>query len=251
VSVEKVARKSRDPVQLGIEAAKTAFAARLAAKLGSFDVPEVLPFAPGSSVLEFKWIEGLQTLAELAAAGDPRVPALCSRAGAILASVHAELSLPPELTAPLPAAVRPAGQRDVYFHGDYTPFNVCFNSARDRLVLVDWSSAAILEQVATFGPRCFDLAWFVACLFNSRSALWGYGSSPHACGRALLAGYNDAALERVSPAEFQSCREAIEPWLVLIRRNVVLSRKGLGRVAQRLNLSIALRQWRRFDPGLA
>jgi aminoglycoside phosphotransferase (APT) family kinase protein len=129
------------------------------------------------------------TLLDMAARKDNRVIELLRKAGQALAVIHERLALPEHTRHELPAEWMACPDENVFIHGDFAGFNLCFDESSGRLVILDWSSAPLLENVATYGSRFFDIIWFVIFIFYGapRSCLFNWDAP--AMANAFLAGY--------------------------------------------------------------
>ena len=181
--------KTGEPDILAIEAAKASKAFDIGKDCGLFYVPKVVNFDAKTGVLEFERLDGLVTLLDLAAHKDEQLLELLNKTGQALAAIHEKLVLPEQMKHKLPAEwmARPAD--NVFIHGDFAGFNLCFDESASQLVILDWSSAPLLGNVATYGSRFFDIIWFVIFIFYGapRSCLFNWDAP--AMANAFLAGY--------------------------------------------------------------
>jgi len=170
-----IARKTGSPSLLAVEAIKTQRAGEIGRSSGLFYVPKVISFDARAGVLEFERLRGLVTLFDLAVKKDPRLFELLEKTGRALAAIHRQLVLPDEVKHELPVEWMGPADENVFIHGDFAGFNLCFDESSQRLVILDWDSAPFLRQIATYGSRFFDIVWFVnyvfygaprQCLFN-------------------------------------------------------------------------------------
>lgn len=53
----------------------------------------------------------------------------------------------------------------VFIHGDFTLNNVMYNESLDKIYFIDWSSSPVFEQPANFGPRFWDISFFISSTF--------------------------------------------------------------------------------------
>lgn len=189
--VGNIARKTGEPSLLAVESAKSRRARQIGQESGLFYVPKVVSFDAESGVLEFERLQGLITLFELGARRDERVFGLLRKAGRALAVVHENLVLPDEMKYELPAEWMARPDENVFIHGDFAGFNLCFNKSSEQLVILDWSTAPLLGRVATYGSRFFDIVWFVIYIFYGvpRGSLLSWDARRMA--DAFLSGYND------------------------------------------------------------
>ena len=187
--VGEIIRKAGEPGTLAIEAAKASKAFDIGKDCGLFYVPKVLNFDAKTGVLEFERLNGLVTLLDLAARKDERLFELLKKAGQALAVVHEKLVLPEEMKHELPAEWMASPGENVFIHGDFAGFNLCFDESSGRLVILDWSSAPFLGHNATYGSRFFDIIWLVIFIFYGapRRCLFNWDAS--AMANAFLAGY--------------------------------------------------------------
>jgi aminoglycoside phosphotransferase (APT) family kinase protein len=187
--VGQIIRKTGEPETLAIEAAKASMAYNIGQDCGLFYVPKIVNFDANAGVLKFERLDGLVTLLDLAARKDQRLFELLRKAGQALAVIHEKLLLPEDMKHELPAEWMTFSGENVFIHGDFAGFNLCFDESTDRLVILDWSSAPLLGNVATYGSRFFDVIWFVIFIFYGapRSRLFNWDAP--AIANAFLAGY--------------------------------------------------------------
>jgi aminoglycoside phosphotransferase (APT) family kinase protein len=81
---------------------------------------------------------------------------------------------------------------NVFIHGDFAGFNLCFDEPSGRLVILDWSSAPFLGNIVTYGSRLFDIIWFVIFIFYGapRHCLFNWDAKGMA--DAFLSGYAES-----------------------------------------------------------
>jgi aminoglycoside phosphotransferase (APT) family kinase protein len=189
--VSEIIRKTGEPGTLAIEAAKASKAFDIGQDCGLFYVPKIVNFDAKARVLEFERIDGLVTLLDMAARKDNRLLELLKKAGQSLAVIHEKLVLPEEMKHELPAEWIARPGENVFIHGDFAGFNLCFDESTDRLVILDWNSAPLLGNVATYGSRFFDVIWFVIFIFYGapRGCLFNWDAM--AMANAFLAGYTE------------------------------------------------------------
>lgn len=163
--VGDIIRKTGEPDILAIEEAKASRAFDIGKECGLFYVPKVVNFDAKAGVLEFERLDGLVTLLDMAARKDERLLELLKRAGQALAAIHEKLVLPEQMKHKLPTEWMACPDENVFIHGDFAGFNLCFDELSGRLVILDWNSAPLLKNVATYGSRFFDIVWFVIFIF--------------------------------------------------------------------------------------
>ncbi|MHC4437635.1 MAG: phosphotransferase family protein [Planctomycetota bacterium] len=187
--IGEIMRKTGEPGTLEIEAAKASKAFDIGKDCRLFYVPKVVNFDAKTGVLEFERLHGLVTLLDMAARKDERLLELLKKAGQALGVIHEQLVLPEEMKHDLPAEWMACPGDNVYIHGDFAGFNLCFNESTGRLVILDWSSAPLLGNVVTYGSRFFDIIWFVIFIFYGapRRCLFNWDAQNMA--DAFLSGY--------------------------------------------------------------
>jgi len=193
--VGEIIRKTGEPGKLAIEAAKASMAFDIGKDCGLFYVPKVVNFDAKAGVLEFERFNGLVTLLDLASRKDERLFELLKKAGQALAVVHEKLALPEEMKHELPAEWMASPDENVFIHGDFAGFNLCFDESSDQLVILDWSSAPLLGNVVTYGSRFFDIIWFVIFIFYGAPRRCLFNWAAPAMADAFLAGYAESRPE--------------------------------------------------------
>jgi len=187
--IGEIIRKTGEPGTLAIEAAKASMAFDIGKDCGLFYVPKVVNFDAKTSVLEFERLNGLVTLLDMAARKDERLFELLKKAGQALAVVHEKLVLPREMKYELPAEWMASPGENVFIHGDFAGFNLCFDESSGRLVILDWSSAPFLGQNATYGSRFFDIIWLVIFIFYGAPRRCLFNWDAQGMANAFLSGY--------------------------------------------------------------
>jgi aminoglycoside phosphotransferase (APT) family kinase protein len=193
--VGDIIRKTGEPGTLSIEAAKASMAFDIGNESGLFYVPKVLNFDAGTGILEFERLNSLVTLLDMAAREDERVFELLKKAGQALAVVHEKLLLPEEMKYELPPEWMASPDENVFIHGDFAGFNLCFDETSSRLVILDWSSAPLLERNITYGSRFFDIIWLVIFLFYGAPRRCLFNWDAPGMANAFLAGYAEHSPE--------------------------------------------------------
>ncbi|MFC1604485.1 phosphotransferase family protein [Planctomycetota bacterium] len=193
--VGDIIRKNGEPGMLAIEAAKASKAFDIGKDCGLFYVPKVVNFDAKTGVLEFERLNGLVTLLDVAARKDERLFELLKKAGRALAVVHEKLVLPQEMKHELPAEWMASPGENVFIHGDFAGFNLCFDESSGRLVILDWSSAPLLGNVATYGSRFFDIIWLVIFIFYGAPRRCLFNWDAQGMGNAFLSGYAEHSPE--------------------------------------------------------
>jgi hypothetical protein len=85
-------------------------------------------------------------------------------------------------------------------HGDFSFNNVLVNTRYDDIVILDWQMAEMDGVHATFGTSYFDIACFLANLFNRPLHHCPFGNSITETAELFLDSY-----AQISCAEFDSC----------------------------------------------
>jgi hypothetical protein len=184
-----IIRKTGEPGALAIEAAKASKAFDIGKDSGLFYVPKIVSFDAKSGVLEFERLNGLVTLLDMAACKDERILEILKKAGQALSVIHEKLVLPDEMKHKLPAEWMASPDENVFIHGDFAGFNLCFDESTDRLVILDWSSAPLLGNVATYGSKFFDIIWFVIFIFYGAPKRCFFNWNTRSMANAFLSGY--------------------------------------------------------------
>jgi len=187
--IGEIIRKTGKPGTLVIEAAKASKAFNIGKDCGLFYVPKVVNFDAKTGVLEFERLNGLVTLLDMAARKDERLFELLKKAGQALAVVHEKLVLPQEMKHELPAEWMASPGENVFIHGDFAGFNLCFDESSGRLVILDWSSAPLLGRNATYGSRFFDIIWLVIFIFYGAPRRCLFNWDAQGMAKAFLSGY--------------------------------------------------------------
>ena len=202
MEIDKIIRKTGEPDTLAIEAAKSSIAFDIGKDCGLFYVPKVVNFDIKAGVLEFERLNGLIPLLDMAAHKDERLLELLKKTGQALAAIHEKLVLPEQMKHELPAEWMACPGENVFIHGDFAGFNLCFDESSDRLVILDWNSAPLLGNVVTYGSRFFDIIWFVIFIFYGapRRCLFNWDAPDMA--NAFLAGYAENRPEIIQRLSF-------------------------------------------------
>lgn len=243
--VGDVARKQGEPTQLAREAARTVAAVAVAPP--DVLVPRVVRSdVPG--VLDTARVPAYRSLYALAVAGDPRLEARVTAAGRALAHFQRRLR-PPAWDGPVmpPPFDGPAGAR-VAVHGDFNGSNVGWDTAGDRLVVLDWSPAPTLGVHGDLGSRWFDPLWFAIFFFRFRPFDLRVAWRPEAWAGAFLTAYDPAP---GAVAELAAFARGVEPWLASDFAEERARRgRGLRRLPFRLWQAAGWRRWARFVAAL-
>ena len=193
--VGEIIRKTGEPDTLAIEAAKASRAFDIGKDCRLFYVPKVVNFDAKTGVLEFERVDGLATLLDMAARKDRRLLELLKKSGQALATIHEKLILPEQMKHELPAEWMACPAENVFIHGDFAGFNLCFDESTDRLVILDWSSAPLLGRNITYGSRFFDIIWFVIFIFYGAPRCCLFNWDAPAMADAFLSGYAECRPE--------------------------------------------------------
>lgn len=154
--------KLGNPDLMKIEVEKTRRGGVIGRESGLFRVPRVIDFDSSRGIAIFEKIENLIPIKnQYAFNADYRIAA--ERLGEALAVIHRELSLPDDMTIPLPPCLAWSGD-EVFLHGDFSVFNICREESGE-MVIIDWQMTGVHGGRATRGTPCFDLVWFINNLF--------------------------------------------------------------------------------------
>jgi ubiquinone/menaquinone biosynthesis C-methylase UbiE len=187
--VDEIIRKTGKPGTLVIEAAKASKAFDIGQDCGLFYVPKVVNFDAKTGELEFERLNSLVTLLDMATRKDERLFELLKKAGQALAVIHEKLVLPENMKHELPAEWMACPGENVFIHGDFAGFNLCFDESSGRLVILDWSSAPFLGNVVTYGSRFFDIIWLVIFIFYGAPRCCLFKWDAPSMANAFLSGY--------------------------------------------------------------
>lgn len=190
--IGEIIRKTGEPGTMAIEEAKASMAFDIGKDCGLFYVPKVVNFDPKTGVLEFERLHGLVTLLDMTARKDERLFELLKKAGQALAVVHEKLVLPEEMKHELPSEWIAFPDENVFIHGDFAGFNLCFDESSGRLVILDWNSAPLLSQTVTYGSRFFDLIWFVIFIFYGAPKRCLFDWDARSMADTFLSGYAES-----------------------------------------------------------
>lgn len=183
-----VVRKRGAPAVIAEEYARTRAAQAVAESSGLFAVPRITHYDEEAGVLESERITDLMTLGQMAAAGDASLHLNLKLAGASLAAVHAHLKEESRTVLELPPLLQPPAEC-AFLHGDFTAANVGLSVSRQKLFIVDWSTAPMMGRQGNYGSRYFDLVWFTAFLFQVPSFLSFFRWHSEDMAGAFLADY--------------------------------------------------------------
>jgi aminoglycoside phosphotransferase (APT) family kinase protein len=202
--VGEIMRKTGEPDTLAIEAAKASRAFDISKDCSLFYVPKIVNFDAKDGVLEFERLNGLITLLDMAANKDHRLFEILKKAGQALSVIHEKLDLPENMKHELPAEWMACPGDNVFIHGDFAGFNLCFDESAGRLV------------IATYGSRFFDIIWFVIFIFYGvpRRCLFNWDAP--AMADAFLAGYAESY-----PEIFQRLSGDFKPLMRRYYRKIV------------------------------
>lgn len=185
---ETTVRKSADPSLLAAEIEKTHAAARLGQSTGLFTVPQILRSNLNEGWIEMERIRGYTPLVKMCLENAPDVGRVVGQAAEALAVIHKHLALDDVWRIPFPPEWMNAAGDHLFLHGDYTPLNVGMDRLTGQLVILDWSPTPYLRSNATFGPRYYDVAWFVLSAFTAMARLrQRHWTAPTVCDHFLRA----------------------------------------------------------------
>jgi hypothetical protein len=257
-----VVRKSGDADAIVTEGEKARAAREIGLRTGLFYVPEVINLDGENGILDTERIHSATRLQDLALVRDPRLGELCFRAGKALAAIHGSLCLAKEMLHPLSLTPRGGLDRTVHsrtleayhpsvvLHGDFNGDNVMYDSANDRLVIIDWSSAPGFKPPFTIGPAYFDIAWF-GFFFYRFQPMTAFGWQPKWWFRRLIEGYQETG-GNFDNVAYGALKSQLDP---ILRDDYDLqcARKGRGmkRVPYLLRQSITWRMWQACNPARA
>jgi len=170
--------KSTTPDTMRVEVEKFRKAFEIGKDCGLFRVPKVLDYDETKGVAVFERIKTIQPVRD-ALFMTSQVKSIMEMVGRSLAIIHQKLTLPREMIIALPTEIDFPGT-EVFLHGDFNGYNVCFEEHSSMIIVLDWQTAAIHGGRATYGSRYFDLLWFVNYMLWTPTLryLWGDPVNP-------------------------------------------------------------------------
>jgi hypothetical protein len=206
-------RKTGPPAAVAVEFAKTRQAAAVGKQTGAFYVPEILSFDPDAGVLEFERLHGFRRMDQLLFDLHPSLDGLIERAGRALAIIHSHLHLEETRRIPFPSEWMAGNPDCAFLHGDYCPINIGLDDPTGRLVILDWAPTPYLKTNSTFGPRYFDMTWFVLSTYQSMAATFRKEWAADRIADTFLKAYLDARTETLSRHLFRDFQHRV--WRLL------------------------------------
>jgi len=247
--VGDIVRKTGDSGFLEIECEKTARAHELGEESGLFLAPRVIRFDPDDGELDIERLSGLRSLGHLLNDEDKRLPSFVGKAGCALAAVHAGLRLPDDLTSQLPGDWSTSQAPSCFLHGDFTLANIFVQEPTERLVILDWSSAPILDSPVTVGPTWFDIHWFLYYLYQSMPLKPRQRARADELAETFCQEYLSRDKLGVTTELIESEQTRITPFLKDLVHHRKRERPWFKRVPFLMRQSLAYSRWRRFSPG--
>ncbi|UCD49588.1 MAG: phosphotransferase [Phycisphaerales bacterium] len=211
--LEETIEKSGDPERMRVEVEKTTRAYDIGQRTGLFRVPEVLDYDEHRGVAVFEKLSHLVSIRQGLMFGS-RCPSVAKRTARALAAVHDLLELPEEMSVPLPKELADGGNA-VFLHGDFSFNNVFMDTRSDELVILDWQMTKLHGGAATYGTRCFDVAWFLNNLFNRYLHHCLFGNSAVEIAQLFLRAYAEVARAEFDMAQYQ---DYVAQFLVITNR---------------------------------
>lgn len=151
--------------------------ASVALASGFFKTPSIKHAEPEKCVLEFELLTQTATLrkyfiqmAGFGASNEQKVKLerLFERVGRSLASVHEMGKTDDSVTKiafPDGFIENRFSEESVLIHGDFTLGNLLYDEETDELQIIDWSVSPVFDFAANYGPRYWDLSFFISSLF--------------------------------------------------------------------------------------
>jgi hypothetical protein len=226
------------------EMERTQRAHEIGARSGLFHTPRATRLDDQHGTLEMEYVPGLKQLSGLAIERDERFASIVETAGRALALVHKDLLLP-QREPILGASMRVGPGDGVFVHGDFNTNNVAYSDEMGRLVILDWSTAPILNGEGNFGSRYFDLVWFsfdliqVGAIGRFRRA-WGEGMA-----KTFHRGYVSAC-GVFDARQFLLAAGDVEPALMRAACACLRAHRGLRAVIERVKHRFVWHRWRAF-----
>ena len=235
--------KGGSVARLSLECEKSRLARAIGLQTARFHVPQVVRLDADEGVLEFEFVPRLITLGQLLVAGDPRLPQVFTRAGGALAAIHEALQLPGPLRAELPPEWMDS-DTNVCLHGDFTADNVCIREPDATLVIVDWSTAPILDSLGTYGSFYFDVLWFLHFLFQSTPPRMY--NAREKLADAFLRGYAAATSRDLDAVKFDDFRRRYRALQDQVLRVQTGTRPWFKKIPFRLRQRRVRQAWQRY-----
>jgi hypothetical protein len=166
---------------------------------GLFVTPELLGHNTEERTMEFLYLPGFQSLVEHLDTSDSQRP-LIEQVARSLAYVHMNGRLDPEHVRYAPGTWRGCRNHCVLIHGDFNLVNVGYDSAQNRVVILDWEVTPSLNMYFNMGSRYLDISCFLRSLLLqqqsmsrgvlefSERATWFMDAYQDACGLRLSLG---------------------------------------------------------------
>ena len=133
---------------------------------------------------------------------------------------------------------------NVCLHGDFTADNVCIREPDVTLVIVDWSTAPVLDSLATYGSFYFDVLWFLHFLFQSTPP--GMFKVREKLADAFLCGYAAATSRKLDEVKFDDFRRRFIPLQDKWLRVQTGRRPWFKRIPFRLRQRRVRQAWQRY-----
>tara|TARA_Y100000294_G_scaffold176182_2_gene197937 strand:- start:23 stop:799 length:777 start_codon:yes stop_codon:yes gene_type:complete len=162
---KKVFQKIGPPEILYIEYLKSKAASKLGRNTNLYEVPKVKNYNINDGIIEFEYIEDLNTIYDLMSIKSVHLPKIVKQLGITLASIHNDFALPKKYKNNLPIEWMDIAKDNVFIHGDFTLRNTCFHTPSKKLYILDWSTTPLMNQQWTFGTRHFDILWFIRSIY--------------------------------------------------------------------------------------
>jgi tRNA A-37 threonylcarbamoyl transferase component Bud32 len=226
-----------------LEREKGLLARAIGLKTARYQVPRVVRLDTDQGVIEFERVPHLKTLRQLVVAGDPRLPQVFNQAGGALAAIHDALELPDHLRTALPPEWMDP-DTNACLHGDFTPDNVCIREPDATLVIVDWSTAPLLDSLGTYGSFYFDVLWFLHFLFQCTPP--GLYDLREKLADAFLRGYGTATRRELNAVQFDDFRRRFRPLQDRRVRMQTGLRPWFKKIPFRLRQRRVLQAWQRY-----
>jgi hypothetical protein len=232
--------KTGTPALIEVEAIKLIAARKIGEETGLFVVPEILDLDPIGGRMVMRRLHGIRGVRQRAihSEGWHELAGLIGRS---LAAIHGNLRLPEALKVELPCGLE-AEYANAFLHGDFSGENVCVAGGR-RLVILDWQMSPRYGGVATYGPRYFDVCWFLCNVFRRPPHVYLAPPFPWNFATSFVQAYADA-----SGAEFD--RKAFLDYHVRFFDFRTKNQTGAERaVIKRILLAPGYLFWNRFMLG--
>ncbi len=166
---KKVVTKTGSPEVIGLEAKMTEKAYELSCISKTFRVPKVLCHDYSMGILKLELIENIRPISTLLQ-NRKKFKKIISITGECLAYIHDELSLQEESVFRFTKEknIEIDEESNAFIHGDFDVYNVQYDFIDESVVILDWSLSPLMDSLANYESRYWDISWMVGTIFQCR-----------------------------------------------------------------------------------